>query len=282
MTAKATGIVSVSVTTTTGTYKDLADFNFAVDGWTDLLSGPQRTYATGSRPGRLDTALLATPALYKPNELTITGTVCSDSPSYAMSDLIADVQNLKGWCARTVALKVSTLNSAAFLSCSLTGAFVSHFDVPGKQRAAKVSLTFQALDPVWYSTTLTTNAITTSLTQQALGTAPVRPVITFTGAPSGLTLTYADSAGTTVQTLVLAGLTTSGATSLVVDMSAMTIVQTVSGTPASVVSKITSGDFFALDPKDADTVTPTWCKLVYSLSGGSVSAVACAYRKAWY
>lgn len=281
MTAKSTGIIGVSTTTVTGTYKDLADFNFVVEGWVDALSGPQREYATGTRPGRLDTALLSTAPLYKPNEFTVTGAVCSDDPSYTMAALMADAQNLKGWCARVVALKVSTLSTAQFIRCYLTGAFVSHFDVPGKQKAVKVSLTFRALDPVWVSTTLTSNALTTSLTEQALGTAPVRPVITVTGNPSAFSLTYANSAGTTVQTLALASLTTSGATSLVIDMDALTVVQTVSGVAGSAVSKITTGDFFALDPADADTVTPTWPKVLYAATG-SVSAVSCAYRKSYF
>jgi hypothetical protein len=275
-------IVSVSTSSVTGTYKDLADFGFVVEGWTDVLSGPAREYQTGTRPGRIDTVLLSTDPLYKPGEFRVFGTVCSRSPSYTLASLVSDVQNLKGWCARAVALKVETFTTSQFIQCKLTGAIVEHFDIPGVQLAAKVSLTFQALDPLWYATSATSNSVTTSLTEQALGTAPVRPVITFTGAPSGLTLTYADSTGTTVQTLTLAGLTTSGATATVVDMANLTVTQTISAVATDAISKITAGDFFALDPKDADTVTPTWCKLMYALSGGSVSAVSCSYRKSYY
>lgn len=276
------GLVSVSVTSVSGTYKDLADFNFAVDGWSDVLSGPLREYAEAPRPGRIDTVILSTDPAYRPAEMVVTGTVCSDSPSYTLASLLTDVQNLKGWCARAVAVKVETFTTSQFRQVKLTGATVTHFDIPGKQKAAKVSLTFRAHDPLWYSTSTTSNSLTTSLTEQSIGTAPVRPVITFTGAPGGLTLTYANSAGTTVQTLTLAALTTSGATQTVVDMANLTVIQTISGVATDAVSKITSGDFFALDPADSDTVTPTWCKVMYALSGGSVSAVTCAYRKAYH
>jgi hypothetical protein len=81
--------------------------------------------------------------------------------------------------------------------------------------------------------------------------------------------------------LSLAGLVTASATQIVIDMAAMTVVQTVSAVATNAIGKLTSGDFFALDPKDSDTVTPTWCKLLYTATG-TVSAVACVYRKAYF
>lgn len=273
-----TGIVSVSVTTVSGTYKDLADFGLTVDGWGDAMSMPSREYPTGSRPGRIGGVKLATTALYKSKQIIITGTVTSDT----FAAHITAISALEGWCARAVALKVSGLDSARFLECNLVNATVTPLGIPAKTPASSVALTFEALESVlWQSTSTTTNSLTTSLTEQALGTAPVRPVITVTGNPSAFSLTYANSAGTTVQTLALAGLTTSGATSIVIDMNALTIVQTVSAVAASVIAKLTTGDFFALDPADADTVTPTWCKVSYAATG-TVSAVSCAYRKSYY
>jgi len=272
------GIVSVSVTTTAGTYKDLADFGYTVDRWQDANSFPPREYTVGSRPGRIGAALLSADPLYEPREVVVSGTVTADT----FAAHVSAIEALKGWCARAVALKVSALDGTRVLACSLVGATTQAVGIPGKTPASTVSLTFRAVeDPLWYATTVTSNSLTTSFTEQALGTAPVRPVITFTGAPSGLTLTYADSAGTTVQTMTLAALETSGATQTVVDMSALTVVQTISGVATNAISKITTGDFFALDPKDADTVTPTWPKLKYSATG-SVSGVTCAYAKAYW
>jgi hypothetical protein len=275
-------MIAVSTSSVTGTYKDLADFRFVAESWSDAFSGPLRDYQKGARPGRTDTALLSSSPIYRPGEMVVAGTICApNSTSYTIADLLTDIQNLKGWCARCVALKVTAYSSSFYRQAKLIGATVEHYDVPGRQKAARVALTFECVDPLWYSTSETNNAITTSLTEQALGTAPVRPVITVTGNPSAFSLTYANSAGTTVQTLALASLTTSGATSLVIDMNALTVVQTVSAVAASAVSKITTGDFFALDPVDADTVTPTWCKLLYTATG-TVSAVSCVYRKAYF
>jgi hypothetical protein len=271
------GIVSVSVTTIGGSYKDLADFEFTAEGWSDMESGPVREYTEGTRPGRLDTALRSVDPLYKPRDVVVVGTVTGSTFAAHMTALRA----LKGWAARCAYLKVSGLDSAVVMGCRLTGVSVESMGVPARTPASRVSLTFRAHDPLWYSTSETSNAITTSLTEQALGTAPVRPVITVTGNPSAFSLTYANSAGTTVQTLALAALATSGATQIVIDMSALTVVQTVSAVAASAVDKITTGDFFALDPADADTVTPTWCKLLYAATG-TVSAVSCVYRKLYY
>lgn len=272
-------IVSASVTTVTGTYKDLADFGFTVETWTDALSGPARSFALGTVPGRLDTVKLATDAAVKPGQIVITGTVAGDT----MSAYLTNLRNVKGWAVDTVALKFLALDANVFVEVDQTEAPVIHIGIPGLTPATRLSITFQSLKPYWQSTSVTSNALSTSLTEQALGTAPVFPVITFTGAPSGLTLTYADSAGTTLKTLTLAGLTTVGATQTVVDCAASTVIQTISGDATDAIDKLVEpSDFFSLRPKDSDRVTPTWCKLKYSLSGGSVSGVTCAYRKAYW
>ena len=271
-------IVSASVTTVTGTYKDLGDFGFTVESWTDALSGPARSFAPAEVPGRTDTTKLSTTPTIKPGQIVITGTVAGDT----MSAYLTNLRNLKGWLVRTVAIKVLALDANVFLEVDQTEAPVIHFGIPGLTPATRVSITFQALKPYWQSTTLEANAIGTSFSEQALGTAPVRPVITVTGNPSAITFTYANSGGTTVQLLTLSGLTTSGATQTVIDCANSTIVSTISGTPTDVIAKLdTSTDFFALDPADADTVTPVWPKLKYSATG-TVTAVSCSFRKSYW
>jgi phage-related protein len=271
-------IVGVSVTTVSGTYKDLADFSYTVEGWVDALSGPARSFTTASVPGRIETVKLAATPAVKPGQFQIVGTVTGDT----MAAYLANLRNLKGWAVRAVALKLLALDTTTFVEVDQTEAPVVAVGMP-VNLASRVTVTFDVLKPYWQAATATSNAVTTSFTEQPLGTAPVRPVVTFTGAPSGLTLTYADSAGVTVQTLTLAGLTTEGATQTVIDMDAMTVVQTISGVATDAIATLDNAtDFFALDPKDADTVTPIWPKLKYALSGGSVSGVTCAYRACYW
>lgn len=268
-------ICSVSVTTVTGTYKDLADFGYTVDTWVDALSGPSKSLAVASVPGKTETVKLSTTPTVKPGQFQIVGTVIGAT----IAEYLTNIRNLKGWANDAVALKLLALDTTTFIEVDQTEAPVVHIGPPGVTPASRVTITFDALKPYWQSTSVTSNAITTSFTEQALGTLKVYPVIRFTGAPSGLTLTYADSAGTTVQTLTLAGLTTSGATYTEIDMANSTVSQMISAVLTNAIDKKTTGDFFALSPKDSDRVTPTWCKLKYSLSGGSVSGVTCDYRK---
>lgn len=286
MSGLAAGLVSVSVTTLGGSYKDLADFNLVVDTWPDVLSGPLREYAQADRPGRIGSVLLSTDATYKPAQFQITGTVYARTSSYSYAAMLTDLRNLKGWVARCAAVKVSGIDSTMVRSCKLTGFTSQDIGIVGSSPAMRVSMTFEGVDPLWYAASATSNDLTTSLTEQALGTAPVWPVITFTGAPSGLTLTYADSAGATVQTLTLAGITTSGATQTVVDCNLSRVVTTISSVETDMISTLdTATDFFALDPKDGDysnTASPSHPQLKYALSGGSVSGVTCAYQKAYY
>jgi len=272
------GIVSAAVGSVTATYKDLADFGFTVESWTDALSGPARSFSTAAVPGRLETVKLAPDPAVKPGQIIVNGTVTGDT----ISDYLTNLRNLKGWAVRAVALKLLALDAATFVEVDQTEAPVVHLGIPGLTPATRVSITFQALKPYWQSTTLTSNTLTTGLTEQALGTAPVRPVIRFTGAPTGLTLTYADYLNTTVGTLTLSGLD-AGATYTEIDMDVMSVVQMISGVLTNAIDTLDNAtDFFALDPKDADTVTPTWPKLKYALAGGSVSGVTCSYRKGWY
>lgn len=277
------GLVSLSVTTGTGTYKDLADFNLVVENWPDLLTGVFREFAQAARPGRIDTASLSNDPTYKPAQFQIVGTVFARSSGWGMPSMLTDLRNLKGWCARATALKVSALDTSMFRNCKCVGFTAKDLGVVGSTPAMSVTMSFEGLDPLWYDTTLTTNNLTTSLSEQPLGTAPSFPIIRFTGAPAGLTLTYADSTGATVQTLTLADLETSGAAYTEIDMGRSSVVQSIGSVVVNAMRRLDpTTHFFALDPQHADVVTPTWCQLKYALDGGSVSGVTCSYRKRWY
>jgi hypothetical protein len=281
----APGLVSISTTTIAGTYKDLADFNFVVENWPDILSGPLPEYVEGTRPGRVDTARLDDYPRFRPAEFQVVGTVYARSSGYSVSSMLTDLRSLKGWCARAAYLKVNTLDSAMVREARLVGVTAQDIGVVGGTAAMRVSLSFKGHDPLWYSTSETSNAITTSFSAQALGTAPVWPVVTVTGNPSALTLTYADSAGATVQTLTLTGLVTSGATSTVIDMNRHTVTQVIAAVSANAIEYLdTATHFFALDPAHGDysvIASPAHPQLKYSATG-SVSSVACVYRKAYY
>lgn len=141
------------------------------------------------------------------------------------------------------------------------------------QRRLPVELAFTALDPYWLATSDTTVSIAAvdTPTELPLGTAPVRPVITVTGAGTAVTLTLKDSAGALVHTLELTGLAGTG--DVVVDCDALTITE--DGTDA--IAQLAAGDFFLVDPLAyGDPLTSAWPTL--EVSAGTASIV---YRKAW-
>jgi hypothetical protein len=270
-----TGLVSVSTTTITGTYKDLADFHFAVDAPTPFAERRVLT-PSSSMSGRLSSAALGTRPTGRPRDTRIVGTVISSSAANRLSD----VRNLVGWCARAVALQTH-LDANTFLQVDeLTEASSEDLPPTAGRYPARVTLSFMSLDPLWYATSQSAVTFTTD-TAMALGTAPVAPVIRITGTLADPTITLKDHSGATVTTLGLT-ITQAGASDYVeIDCGAQTIVRSVSSVLSDAISTLSSGYFFELDPADADTVTPTWPSLSIAYGSGSGTAVS-TYRKAYF
>lgn len=275
MTAKTRNIVLVSATTVTGTYKDLADFNFEVLRVRGPFSQRQATYPEAAMPGRLDGVLLSTRPTGRPREIIVEGTVLSSSTA----NLTTNIRDLSGWCARAVALQ-TIHDSSTFLEVKQVSCEVEVYDPVGKQKAARVTLTFRATKPLWYHTTA--SAVTfTSNTAMPLGTAPVGPVIRITGTLTNPTVTLKDSTGATVTTLGLT-ITQVGASDYVeIDCARQTIIRVVSAVESNAIATLTSGYFFELDPANADTVTPTWPSLSVAYGSGSGTAVS-TFRRAYF
>lgn len=135
------------------------------------------------------------------------------------------------------------------------------------QRKQAVTIALFCDDPYAYDTALQTVAFTTA-TAIPMGTAPTtRGVITITGA-AAFTLTYKNSAGVTLATMVFAGVTSP----IAIDL------DTFLATDGSgnALGKLTSGEFFALSPLDGVFGTSTWPTLEVSSGTGSIS-----YRRAY-
>jgi len=267
------GIVSVAVTSVTGTYKDVADFSFTVESWTDALSGPARTFATANVPGNVETVKLSTSPTVKPGEIQIVGTVTGATKAAMLTSL----RQLKGWAVRAVALKLLALDANTFVEVDQVGAPVVHFSPNGVHPAARVTLTFQALKPYWQSTSLSAVTFTGSATDMPIGEAPSRPVIRLTGAYTNPTVTYKNSAGSTVGSFTLTVTLANAAHYVEIDCARRTIVHN-TGSDADGIALLTAGDFIALDPADADTLTPDWGTLAYTVTAGTVSSATATYR----
>lgn len=134
---------------------------------------------------------------------------------------------------------------------------------------ARVEMSWRALDPYWESTSDTTVNLTNVAAACALGTVASWPIITV---DQSCTITYKNSGGTTLYTIVITGVT--GAQTAAIDMRTRTITHSVSGVTPSL---RTSGRFFPLSPYDGDYTASSWPTL--TLSTGTGTAV---YPKRWH
>lgn len=144
----------------------------------------------------------------------------------------------------------------------------------GGQPYVEVTLEFVADDPVWKDRNASSYGLTSSDTEIPLGSLPNYGVIELTGANSP-TVTYKSHTGSTVATLGLSYTWASGETYRV-DLGLQTIDKVVSGVRTNAISVYSTGDFFDLDPVDADASTSSWPTL--SVSTGTATFY---YRRSW-
>jgi hypothetical protein len=263
-----------SVTTNVGTYRDLDDFGFVFERGEGLF-GRDFTYPVAPMPGRVAQARLSAGRTGQPRVATVNGLVDSSSPSQLKDDLRA----LIGWCDRTVAIK-SGHDLTTFLNLDKITVVPDIPDPQLIQRIARVRLLITAEDPRWYSTTLSQVNFTAN-TQMPLGEAAVGPVIRVTGILGNPTITLKDHTGATIATLSLTISLPGAADYVEIDCEAKTIIKVVSSVQSNAIDTLTGGYFFELDPRDADTVTPTWPSLSVAYGSGGGTATA-TFRKAWY
>jgi hypothetical protein len=144
----------------------------------------------------------------------------------------------------------------------------------GGQPYVEVTLEFVADDPVWKDKTASSYAVTTSGVDIPLGSLPNYGVIELTGASSP-TITYKAHTGSTVATLALSYTWATGETYRV-DLGLQTIDKVVAGVRTNAISAYSTGDFFDLDPVDADAGSSSSPSL--TVSTGTATFY---YRRSW-
>jgi phage-related protein len=277
MAISAPGLVSVSVTTVTGTYKDLNDFGLIVGATPDVFSGPTRQWANGEMPGVMRAVRLNSLPTGGVSSVTVEGLVVATS----LANLTSQIRNLKGWCASAVALK--TFHDAnTYLAVSAVRSTVSvNYPVKGPLYTASASIEFEAADPFWYDTSQTTVTFTGGATATALGSTDSYPVVRLTGAFTNPTITVKNSSGSTVATMVFTIVLANAAHYLEIDCNPVTgrTVVKHTGSLSAAEDTLTSGDFFGFLIANADRLTPTWGTIEASVTAGSISTATAIYRK---
>lgn len=274
----APGIVSASTTTVTGTYKDLNDFGFIVDPMTGIFDGPEASIPTAEMPGRLDVVVLNDRPTGSTRELTVKGIVTAATPSA----LTTAVRNLTAYARRAVAVK--TIRDAnTYLPVVRCRVSEEPFATQARVPATRITLTWQAANPFWFATSETSLSFAAGATQMPLGTARSYPIIRATGAFTNLLITLKNSAAATIGTLGITVALGNVAHYVEIDCTPgqRTIIRN-TGASAEAMDLLSSGDFLALDPKDADPFTPTWPTLEASITSGALASLTARFRRAYF
>jgi len=144
----------------------------------------------------------------------------------------------------------------------------------GGQPYVEIELQLVADDPAWYDRYAVGIGLSTSAAEVPLGTLPSDAVLYLEGASSP-TVTYAAHSGETVSTLELSYTWASGDVYRV-DLGLQTIDKIASGTRTNGISVYSTGDFFALDPRDGDADASDWPTITLSTGSG-----VAYYRRRW-
>lgn len=245
---------------------DAATFGFVLTespSWIDLPPRMTPSQAVINRQG----AIITAPSIESARKVTLNGFVTSVSVAATRANLDA----LK--IALTAAAGVQLIfqdNSTRYITCTLDNFAVLWAGPALIERRLRVSISMTAFDPYFYDTTVTSIA---SGNSWPLGTAITRPVITITGASTNPVITLLNKSGAVMNTMGLT-ITTIAGDSLVMDHDARTIKK--NGT--SIISSLTSGDFFAVDPSDSANYGTPGPSIA---SSGVTGTLLTTYRKTW-
>lgn len=235
-------------------------------GWRDA---PDRVTPTSPVPPGAGVVALATPR-EQPRVLVIRGFLRGTSKS----DVLSKADTLKLLCQGT-STKLAfpdglsrhiTATLEKFAGPSTAGEFHS------ARKDHAIEMRFVAQKPYFLSDTATTGASGVDL---PLGTAPVQPLLSLTGAATtGITFTLRDETNTTAAQMRFPTLTLVGGDTFVVDCEAKTAKK--NGT--SVIATLNSADdFFTIDPIDhANYGSAQWPDV--TVNAGTLTA---SFYKAW-
>lgn len=235
-----------------------------VDG---LRDGAEVTLVQTKIPGRPGAILLQDPEV-GPRTLALTAAIRGSSPA----DARAKRDRLFTILARQAITLRTADDATRELRCTVTRVTDTTPTPSFIARVLRVTIGAVALDPYWRDVDPTTIAgIGRVPVPCPLGSAPVRPVLTLTGAGSVVRVELRDAVGTLVTALELAGLVRG--VPCVIDCDARTIRQG----EVSMLPALLAGDFPVLDPStQADADAAAWPTL--SVTNG---ALAVTYRRAW-
>lgn len=250
---------------------DATTFGFVLTeapSWIDL---PPRT--TPSQPvlGKQGSVVTAAP-IEAPRRLVLRGIVTSSSVAQTRTN----IDNLKIALLAPLVQLTFQDSSTRYITVGLDNFAVQWSGPAMIDRRLRVEIQMTAYDPYFYDTSVTSIALDRAINPwMTIGTGIIRPVLTISGASTNPVFILNNHSSVQVASLGLT-ITNVGGDSLVVDMDA----RTVKKNGVSVLSAISSGDFFAIDPSDSTNfpqgATPAF--ITTNVGGGTGTT---AYRRTW-
>lgn len=217
--------------------RDLGLRTERVSGW---LTAPSRQWPGVQLPGRQGNAKTAT----EPREAAVELRISAVVEGFSVSDARSRIDTIKHVLARTPVRVITPDAVTRYVVADVAAVSPEQFGPQFIQRKVPVEITLVAHDPYHYDTTLTeVRGPAATRLPCALGTAPVRPRITVTGAATNPVLTLRDYLGNAIATMTFGATALAAAESLVADCDAMTVTKN----GVSSLAALTAGAFFKLD-----------------------------------
>lgn len=252
---------------------DAATFGFILTeapSWIDL---PPRQTPTQPVINRQGVTVTAAP-IEAARRVVLRGFVTSAS----VATTRANIDALKAALLAPLVQLIFQDNATRYVTVGLDS-FTVGFQGPALiERRLRVEIQMTAYDPYFYDVTPSSVLFNVAGTPPGtIGTGIIRPVLTLTGAATGpTTIQLTDKSGVAVSTMTIAG-NTIGGDVVVVDNDARTIKK--NGT--SIISSLSGGDFFAIDPSDPRfNSTPFWYFYLTAGGPGNANSVV-SYRRTW-
>lgn len=257
---------------------DLADYGFVLGADPDHASTPDFADATAPLLGAVGPTWLGEPTQANSRRLLVSGHVkASDAATFrnALDYLKALATN------GAVRLRFADRVDREFRDARLVSFKSSARAAILQNAAGDVAMTFECADPLRYDVSPQGIALSTARAALPIGTAPSFPLIVVHGngaTLSGITLTYRNAGGDSMQTMGFTG--TLGTTDyLIIDCVKAQVTKSAGGVQSDALSWWTSGEFPVIRPADG------WVELAQfptlEISGTGTPVGTCTYARGW-
>lgn len=255
---------------------DLSTLGVYVENVGDWFGAPRRTYPTQPIPGRQGAVIAGDPTT-ETRTLTVSCMIQPSALTLAARRTAEDQLKALAYRALIKIVNDDGVNAPRAIDGLCIGCTVTPRRHPTVNLVSDAQLTVLCPDPTWYDVTGQIIGFSSIAAAVPLGTAPSGGVIRlaiphWSADVTDPTITYLSAGGVTRGSLAFTALTLGAGTDyLEVDLDRATCTRYTSGSAINVLDKLSSGDFFALDPMDGDVLNASYPQLKVTSTAGTPS-----------